>query len=77
MFDSEGQVLRPDLGDGDPVRSFEKEMAEVVKSLQSGTASRLLGGALARDAIALCHLQTESARTRAVVDVVNPPVSED
>jgi len=69
VFDSEGNVQRPDVGDGDPVLSFEQEMAEVVRSLETGTSSTLLGGALARDAIGLCHRQTESAIARKPVNV--------
>jgi len=69
VLDSEGNVQRPDVGDGDPVLSFEQEMAEVVRSLETGTSSTLLGGALARDAIELCQRQTESAIMRKSVDV--------
>ena len=69
IFDHSGQVLRPDLGDGDPVHSFENEMAEVVQSLEAGRESTLLGGALARDAIILCHRQTQSALAGMAMDV--------
>jgi predicted dehydrogenase len=60
ILDSKGKVIRPDLGDGDPVRAFEAEIAEVAKSVRSGRPSAILSGELARDAIMLCHKQTES-----------------
>ena len=66
---SDGTVVRPQLGEGDPVRGFEGEIAEVIRCVQSGQASAILSGDLARDAIVLCHKQTESARQR-------PPVRD-
>ena len=69
VFDNEGNVQRPDVGDGDPVLSFQREMAEVVRSIESDKSSTLLGGSLARDAIGLCHRQTESANDRKPVNV--------
>jgi predicted dehydrogenase len=60
IVDSKGKVIRPDLGDGDPIRSFEAEIAEVARSIRSGKVSPILSGDLARDAIAICHKQTES-----------------
>ncbi len=62
-------VLRPDLGDGDPIRGFEAEIEEVVRSLETNSPSPLLSGELARDAIHLCHLQTESVTRRTLVTV--------
>ena len=63
VLTSEGQVLRPDLGSGDPTRAFETEIAEVVGCAKSGQPSAVLSGDLARDAVILCHKQTESVRT--------------
>ena len=62
-------VLRPDLGDGDPVRAFEAEIEEVVRSLLANSPSPVLADNLARDAIHLCHKQTESVTTGAPVTV--------
>jgi predicted dehydrogenase len=59
---STGKVIRPDLGDGDPVRGFESEIKEVVRSIGSAEPSAILSGELARDAIVLCHKQSESVR---------------
>ena len=65
----EAMVLRPDLGNGDPVVAFEAEIEEVVHCLEANADSPILSGELARDAIHLCHKQTESVRTRAAVKV--------
>jgi predicted dehydrogenase len=66
---STGKVIRPDLGDGDPVRGFESEIKEVVRSLGSAEPSAILSGELARDAIVLCHKQSESVRRGKLVKV--------
>ncbi|HJN07909.1 MAG TPA: Gfo/Idh/MocA family oxidoreductase [Pirellulaceae bacterium] len=65
----EAMVLRPDLGDGDPVGAFVAEIEEVVRSLEANAASPILSGVLARDAIHLCHKQTESVKRRTQVGV--------
>jgi predicted dehydrogenase len=63
LLDSKGKVEYPALPAGDPMlAAFEAEIREVVSSCKSARPSSLLGGALARDAIVLCHKQTESVR---------------
>ena len=42
--------------------AFEAEIKEVVKAIRSGVPSPILSGDLARDAIVLCHKQTESVK---------------
>lgn len=69
VLDNQGNAIVPALGDGDPVRAFEAEIAEVVRSLESGQPSAILDGDLACDAVILCHKQTESARTGHTVPV--------
>lgn len=66
---STGKVIRPDLGDGDPVRGFESEIKEVVRSIGSAEPSAILSGELARDAIVLCHKQSESVQRGKLVKV--------
>jgi len=63
IYDDQGRALQPDLGDGDPVRAFRAEIAEIVRSLESGRPSAILSGDLARDALLICHQQTESVRS--------------
>jgi predicted dehydrogenase len=60
ICDDDGRVLQPALGDGDPVRAFEAELAEIVRSLEACQPSPLLSGELARDAVLICQKQTES-----------------
>lgn len=64
-----GKVIRPDLGDGDPVRGFEGEIKEVARSIQSGKPSAILSGELARDAIVLCHKQSDSVKRGKLVKI--------
>ena len=65
----EGRMERPDLGDGDAVEPFVAEVREVAHCAAANRPSRILGGDLARDAVVLCHCQTESVRTGKVVAV--------
>lgn len=60
----DGSVFRPDLGDGDPVNAFEREIREVVSCLQAGKNSEILNGALARDAIQICQMQSDAVLAR-------------
>lgn len=60
VYEAGGQVVQPKLGDGDPVRAFDGEIAEIVRSLESGQPSPILSGDLARDAVALCRMQSEA-----------------
>jgi hypothetical protein len=62
VYDDQGRVLQPELGDGDPVRAFVSEIAEIARSLESGKPSPILSGDLARDAVALCRMQEEAVR---------------
>ena len=69
VLTDDGQVVRPDLGDGDPVNGFVAEIEEVVRCVESGNPSPILGGALARDAILLCHKQSESVKQAKPISV--------
>src|SRR6185295_13707410 len=57
VIGGQGKLL---LGDGDPVRAFVEEIAEIVRSLESNRPSPILSGDLARDAVALCRMQEEA-----------------
>ncbi len=56
---ADGSVERPELGDGDPVFAFEREVAELVSCLEAGKVSEILDATLARDAIEICQMQAE------------------
>jgi len=62
VFDSDGKAIVPELPASGPIQPFEAEIAEVVRSIESGRPSDILGGALACDAVVLCHRQTDSVR---------------
>lgn len=69
VLTSTDEVLRPELGDGDMVAAFEREIIEVVRSVEANEPSPLLSGDLARDAIILGHKQTESVKKGEVVKI--------
>jgi predicted dehydrogenase len=72
LFTSDDQVLHPELPAGDPMlAAFAAELAEVANCVQENRPSQLLGGDLARDAIVLCHAQTQSVRTGQKVTVAS------
>ena len=58
---ADGSVERPELGDGDPVFAFEREVGEVVNCLETGRPSTILDATLARDAVEICCLQAQQA----------------
>lgn len=65
----DGSVERPSIPPGSDIAGFEAEIAEVVRAIDEGSESPILGGELARDAISMCHWQSESARLRRPVTV--------
>lgn len=62
ILTDKGKVLRPSLGDGDPTTAFVGELKEIASAIGKNQPSAILSGDLARDAIVLCHKQTESVR---------------
>ncbi len=69
VLTSDDRVLRPELGSGDPIDGFVREINEVTRAIESGRPSPLLDGNLARDALLLCHRQSESVRARQILPV--------
>lgn len=67
LLKADGTVERPDLGDGDPIFAFEREIGEVVACLSEDRESRVLSGALARDAIEICQMQAKSVMENRMV----------
>ncbi len=67
LLDNKGRAKTVKLGDGDPMNSFASEIAEVVRCVRKNCRSEILNSDLARDAILLCHKQTQSlSRGRSV-----------
>ena len=58
---ADGSIERPEMGDGDPVFAFEREIAEVVSCLEVDRPSKILDATLARDAVEICCLQAQRA----------------
>ena len=63
VYDADGNATRPELEAGDPLQAFYHEVEEVRRSVAENTPSPILSGAYARDAIVLCHRQTESVQS--------------
>jgi predicted dehydrogenase len=64
LLDAKGRAEQPELPAGDPMlAAFEAEIKEVARSIQSGQPSAVLSGDLARDAIVLCHMQTQAVKS--------------
>ncbi len=64
LIDGKGRAEQPKLPAGDPMlAAFEYEIQEVARSIKSTGPSEILGGELARDAIVLCHKQTQAVKS--------------
>lgn len=69
VLPADGSVVRPEVGGGDPSEAFVGEIEEVVKCVEANRPSSVLSGDLARDAIILCHKQTESVKSGGLVKI--------
>jgi predicted dehydrogenase len=70
MLDNRGKAEEPKLPPGDPMLSaFDAEIKEVVQSVTRRQPSSILSGSLARDAIVLCHKQTQAVRSGKTVTI--------
>lgn len=62
LLTADGRVIRPELPAGDPLDGFTAELTEVRDCVVSGRPSPTLAGTLARDAIAICEMESSSLR---------------
>ena len=69
VLTDKGKAIRPRLGTPDMTAAFPPELGEAVRAIRTGTASALLDGQLARDALILAHKQTESVLKRRPVKI--------
>ncbi len=67
ILGNKGKAKTVKLGSGDPMDGFASEIKEVVSCIKNNRQSDILNSDLARDAILLCHKQTQSlSRGRSV-----------
>ncbi len=69
VLDDAGDVIEPEIGASDEITPFAAEIRELLDAIQAGRPSPILGGSLARDAIVLCHKQTEAVRERKTIAI--------
>jgi len=65
----DGSVEQPDLGPGDPIDAFARELAVAVDAAATGRPAAALDATLARQALATCLSEVESVRTGRTVPV--------
>jgi predicted dehydrogenase len=59
----DGTVERPELGSGDPVDGFVRELTDATQAIASGFETPRLGGDLARQALRICLAEIESVKS--------------
>ncbi len=69
VLHEDGSVEKPELPTGTDTLPFEMEIAEVVKSVETGIKSEKLDGALASEALTLCHRELESILAGKTVEI--------
>jgi predicted dehydrogenase len=65
----DGTVERPELGSGDPIDSFAKEIRVAAAAVAAGSAAAELSGTMARRALGLCRAEIDSVKTGNLVEV--------
>ncbi len=65
----DGTVERPDLGSGDPVASFGRELAVAVEAVAGGAEPDRLSGLVGRQALAVCLAEIESVQTGKIIAI--------
>jgi hypothetical protein len=69
LLTPDGETTQPALSGGDPTDAFAAEIGEVATCIAADQPSAILSGDLARDAIILCHKQTESVMSGKTVEI--------
>jgi predicted dehydrogenase len=59
----DGKVTQPKLGSGDPIVAFTSELQHALQVISKGVDEAELSGELARNALLLCHKETQSVLT--------------
>ncbi len=69
VIQPDGTVERPELGSGDPVDGFVRELTAATEAVATNRPSPALSGELARQALRLCLAEIESVRTGHVIEL--------
>ena len=65
----DAKVEKPEFPAGDDITPFVNELAEARDAFVSGKPSAILDGALARDAVTICHKEIEAVQKRGRVEI--------
>jgi predicted dehydrogenase len=65
----DGTIERPELGAGDPVDGFVRELTVAAEAVAAGRTAPRLAGDLARQALSLCLAEIDSVRTGQIVEL--------
>ena len=69
LLTDDGEVREPNLGDGDPVVAFAREIQAAAHAVETGEVARELSGKNAADALRLCFAEVEAVKRRCAVSV--------
>ena len=69
VIKSDGTVERPELGSGDPVDGFVRELSAATEAVATNRPSPPLSGELARQALRLCLAEIESVQTGRLIEL--------
>jgi predicted dehydrogenase len=65
----DGSIERPELGAGDPVDGFVRELTVAAEAVAAGCTAPRLAGDLARQALSLCLAEIDSVRTGQIIEL--------
>ncbi len=65
----DAKVEKPEFPAGDDITPFVNELTEARDAFVSGKPSAILDGALARDAVTICHKEIEAVQKRGRVEI--------
>lgn len=69
LLTEDGEVRTVNLGETDPVDAFTQEIQCAVNAINEGREPAVLSGVSARNALLLCHKETESIKTGEIVPI--------
>ena len=70
LLDHRGKTKPAKMPAGDPMmNAFQAELKAVTESVRAGKKNPLLGGNLARDAIAICQAETKSLLQKKTIPI--------